>query len=76
MINQTIETDIDAVREDIARIGDNLALMFTIAKSLEIVLDDDFNFDKADVENLLSALKEHILKAQDVYERIDRVLIL
>jgi len=76
MTDNTFNTNIEKIKNDIAEIGDNLSLMYTIAKSIEIALEDNFNFDKSDIENLLSALKKFIADAQENYNKIDEILIL
>lgn len=76
MINTTSDSDIEAIREDIAEIGDNISLMSTLVRTIEISLSDDFTFDKSDTENLLFLLNKSIDEAQEAYNRIDGILIL
>jgi len=60
----------------ISELGNDISIIESMTKSIENAIDDEFNYTKADVENLLSSLRRLIESASDKFEIIDNALSL
>jgi len=78
MLNENvIETGInEETMGMISELGNDISIIESMVKNIENVIDDEFNYTKADVENLLSSLRRLIETANDKFEIIDNSLSL
>jgi len=60
----------------ISELSNDISIIESMAKSVENAIDDEFNYTKADVENLVSSLRRLIESANDKLEMIDNALSL
>lgn len=66
--------DVKEVEEEILTLGDNLSLIVSLAKYINLSFDDEINYEKRDIQNLIVVLSRIAEKANQNYTNIDKLL--
>ncbi len=66
--------DDEEVVNAVVAIGDNLSKIESIAKSIDFSLEDEINFKRKDIENLISVLIDLINSAKEDCEKAEELI--
>ncbi len=62
------------LEEEISSLGNNLSEIESLAKCIDISLDDEFNYTRRDIENLINVLTKTIERTNQIYEKISELM--
>ena len=68
--------DFEKFEDEMTELGDTLGLSVSLVKTIDIISDDEINFEKQDMENLTVILKNLIEDAAVQYSKIEKLLCL
>ena len=68
--------DFEKFEDEMTELGDTLGLSVSLVKTIDIISDDEINFEKQDMENLTVILKNLLEDAAVQYSKIEKLLCL
>ncbi len=68
------EKDFELIEENIVSIGVDLSIASSLAKFLNLALNDDLDVNDMDLANLSNLLKQQIVEITEKYDKMECVL--
>ncbi len=66
--------NLEELENEILLLGDNLAMIESLAKCIDIILEDEITFERQDIENMIAVLRKIIRETKEQYSKIDELL--